>query len=693
MCCNPGGDKLNVLLGNGDGTFGPPVTYTVGLTPFSVAIADLNGDSLQDLVTANWHSNNVTRAAEPEPRRGDHDDDPRPTTTTTTTATALTTTTSTTSTTSTTIPLPSPWLHQDVGSVGLAGTAGFSGTTFAISASGADIWDVADAFHFVYQPWTGDVDIVARAVTVPTTDGWAKAGVMIRESLTAGSRHAMMVATPGSGTAFQRRTSTGGASTHTAGPAVAVPYWVRLVRSGNVFSAYASANGTSWTLVGSETITMASSVFVGMPVTSHNNSVRGFASLDGVSVTAPAVNVPPTVTLTSPTNGATYAAPATVALAATASDSDGTVARVDFYAGAAPIGSDTTAPFAVTWNNVQPGNYTLTAVATDNGGLPTTSTPISISVSGGGGTLPLPWAQADVGSVAYAGTGSFAAGTFTLTGSGVDIWDPVDSFYFVYQPLTGNGEIIARVASLQNTNPWAKAGVMIRETLSAGSRHAMVVVTPGNGVAWQRRTATGGFSTHTAGPAVTAPYWVRLVRSGNTFTGYASANGTTWSPIGSDTIAMAASVYVGLPVTSHDNTLVATATVDGVSVSGGVPPTTTTTVPPPTTTSTSTSSTTTSTVPSTTTSTTVPTTTSTSTSSTTTSTVPTDHDEHDGADDDDVPRRRSTTTTHVHATTTSTTVPTSTSTTTSSATTSTVPATTTSTTTPTTSTSTSPRPR
>jgi hypothetical protein len=90
-------------------------------------------------------------------------------------------------------------------------------------------------------------------------------------------------------------------------------------------------------------------------------------------------------------------------------------------------------------------------------------------------------------------------GTFTLRGSGADIWGSADAFHFAYQPLTGDGSIVARVASLTHTHAWAKAGVMIRENLDADARHAMVVVTPSNGVAFQRRTSTGGSSAHTAG--------------------------------------------------------------------------------------------------------------------------------------------------------------------------------------------------
>jgi regulation of enolase protein 1 (concanavalin A-like superfamily) len=141
---------------------------------------------------------------------------------------------------------------------------------------------------------------------------------------------------------------------------------------------------------------------------------------------------------------------------------------------------------------------------------------------------------------------------YTLQGSGEDIWGTADAFRFAYQPLTGDGRIVARVASLTDTDSWAKAGVMIRESLDANARHALVAITPGNGVAFQRRTAPGGTSTHTAGAAVKDPYWVRLTRVGNTFTAHQSANGSTWTRVGSAvTLTMASNVYVGLALTSH----------------------------------------------------------------------------------------------------------------------------------------------
>lgn len=184
---------------------------------------------------------------------------------------------------------------------------------------------------------------------------------------------------------------------------------------------------------------------------------------------------------------------------------------------------------------------------------------------GSSGALPVPWAAQDIGTVGRAGSAAESGGTFTVTGAGADIWGSRDAFQFVYQPLSGDGTITARVATIQNTHSWAKAGVMICESLAADSRHALVALTRGNGVAFQRRRTTGGTSVHTAGnTAAQAPYWVRLERSGNTLRAYQSVDGSTWTLVGSDAISMAADVYIGLAVTSHNATVLNTSTFDNV---------------------------------------------------------------------------------------------------------------------------------
>ena len=107
---------------------------------------------------------------------------------------------------------------------------------------------------------------------------------------------------------------------------------------------------------------------------------------------------------------------------------------------------------------------------------------------------------------------------------------------------------------------------MIRERLTADSPHAFMLVSAGKGLAFQRRVASGGISTSTSGGAGTAPAWVKLERRGNVISAYRSADGVTWTFVGSDTFSMGANVYVGLAVSSHDATRTATATFGSISV-------------------------------------------------------------------------------------------------------------------------------
>jgi YVTN family beta-propeller protein len=186
-------------------------------------------------------------------------------------------------------------------------------------------------------------------------------------------------------------------------------------------------------------------------------------------------------------------------------------------------------------------------------------------------SLPAPWQRADVGVVGIIGSSTVSGGLFSVSGSGADIWNNADAFHFVYQPWTGNGQITALVSAVGNVDPWAKAGVMFRQTLSAGSPHAFMAITPGNGAAFQTRIATDGISVHTAGPVVTAPYWVRLVRTGDVFNGYVSPDGAAWTLVGSETIALPVTLQVGLAVTAHNNTILCSSTFDSVNITGSAP--------------------------------------------------------------------------------------------------------------------------
>jgi uncharacterized repeat protein (TIGR03806 family) len=181
--------------------------------------------------------------------------------------------------------------------------------------------------------------------------------------------------------------------------------------------------------------------------------------------------------------------------------------------------------------------------------------------------LPENWAHADIGGVALAGDASFLNGEFNLIASGADIWDTNDAFHFAYVPLDGDGQIVARVISMQFTDPWAKAGVMFRKNLSTGSKHALMAVTAEGNSALQSRSAENNLSSNIYGPPGKIPRWIKLVRFGDTFTGYVSAEGENWRRVDSVTIPMDKKIYVGLALTAHNNSTLNSALFDNVRIS------------------------------------------------------------------------------------------------------------------------------
>jgi alpha-N-arabinofuranosidase len=185
--------------------------------------------------------------------------------------------------------------------------------------------------------------------------------------------------------------------------------------------------------------------------------------------------------------------------------------------------------------------------------------------------VPPPWQTQDIGAVGVAGSSIYANEVFTLSGAGADIQGFADAFRFDYLTVTGDCTIIARVASVNGSEPWSKAGVMIRDGLGANAANAFIAVTPGNGVTWQSRSTTGGGTSWNQTPSLNAPYWFKLVRSGTLFTAYRSPDGTTWTQQGSMTITMGSTVYVGLALTSHNSSSLGTATFDNVTVQPGWP--------------------------------------------------------------------------------------------------------------------------
>jgi hypothetical protein len=535
------------------------------------------------------------------------------------------------------------FVGQDVGAVAFPGSATFDGLgTYTVKGSGSDIWDVADSMQFVYKPLAGDGSIEARVVNVGPTDFWAKAGVMIRESTDPGARDAFTLETPNlDGTfhnepVFQWRTDTGGFTSDSGNHFMLeppAPIWVRLVRVGNTFTSYWALdvnNGQShgaWNQLGpTVTVNMGANALAGLAVTAHNNGTINTSIFDHVTVTQ--LNPTPLGTPTGLTvNAVSTSARVTISWHPGSDNESGfKVERSTDGVHFTQVG--TTGPGATTFVDAVPEllggqpirlYYRVRAFATgladsaysnvDSVLFSSPGQPLVIDHSGGfanhgdlttGGSaavFPVPapvgtfLGHQDVGGVAAPGNATFANNTYSLQASSFDIWDVADSMQFVYKPLTGDGSIEARVVSEQPTDFWAKAGVMFRENLRSNSRNAFMFETPNldgtfhNEPVFQWRTDTGGFTSDSGNHVMLeppAPIWLRVVRSGNNFTGYWALdvnNGQShgaWNQLGPTvTVNMASTVYVGLALTGQGGRQ-NTSTFDHVTITGNAA----TTLPP-----------------------------------------------------------------------------------------------------------------
>jgi hypothetical protein len=170
-----------------------------------------------------------------------------------------------------------------------------------------------------------------------------------------------------------------------------------------------------------------------------------------------------------------------------------------------------------------------------------------------------------------------ASGNIIMNAIGTDIWNNGDQFRFAYKTLNGDGSMVARVGSIVNSNAWAKGGVMIRQSIEPGSTHAFMPITPGgtgggNGASFQRRLATNGASANTDSTTLVGPpYWVKIERKGNSFSGYISPDGVVWTQLGTtETITMTNPVLIGLALCSHDAAIVTSAEFSNISATGNV---------------------------------------------------------------------------------------------------------------------------
>jgi hypothetical protein len=188
------------------------------------------------------------------------------------------------------------------------------------------------------------------------------------------------------------------------------------------------------------------------------------------------------------------------------------------------------------------------------------------SPAGSTGGVPSPWASQDVGSVGVPGSAASADGSiFSVAGAGADIWGSGDAFQFVSQPLAADVTVVARVSSMENTNTYAKAGLMLRESADPDAANVILDLRPDGSIEFMARTTTGEATSFYSGGYQPFPTWLMLVRMGSTVSGYVSIDGSMWNQVGTISVDLPPTVLGGLVVTSHDPSLTNTATFDNVS--------------------------------------------------------------------------------------------------------------------------------
>ena len=424
-----------------------------------------------------------------------------------------------------------------------------------MGAGGTDIWGTSDQFRFAYKPLTGDGSITVRVDSVYNSNGWAKAGVMIRQSTMATAVNAGVFVTPSNGISFQYRETAGSDSANVAEAGLTAPYWVKLTRTGDVFASQYSADGVTWTDLSEAELDMSGTVYIGLALTSHDASIMTNAEFSNVTVSAGGAWEVEAIGVDQPGNAAE---PLYVAI----EDASGNIATVTH--------PDAEAALATAWTSWEIPfsefvGVNLAQVQTLYLGLGNPDNPSA----GGAGLIY-------VDDIGYGRPGTFAAcgeDSAVMFADGTDIWGTSDEFRFAYRQLTGDGTITARVDSLVNTNSWAKAGVMIRQDLTGEAANAALAVTPENGISFQYRAEAGASSGNTAVGGMVAPYWVQLTRTGDVFTAQYSADGATWVDLVTDaavSVPMDETVYVGLALTSHADGTITVAEFSNVEASDSV---------------------------------------------------------------------------------------------------------------------------
>ncbi len=433
---------------------------------------------------------------------------------------------------------------------------------YNLITGGADIWGTADSFRFAYKTITGDFDVSVRVTGTGNTHPTAQAGLMARASITSSSANVIMRTDSSNRFRFGYRTTTGGtttavgSATHPAGQG-----YLRLQRVGNTFTGYSSTDGVNWTVTSSITINMGSSVFVGLAGSSKNvsqtNTIEFRSFNDGGTPAPTAPTAPSGLAATEGTNSQ-------VALTWADNSNNETGFRVERKTGTGAYVTIATLPAGQTayldTTSAAGTTYTYRVIAT---GTPADSLPSNeATITTAGATVTDGSTSTDIAAAPAGTTTVVTANTdYNIVAGGLNIADSSDSFRFVHFAKNGDFDMKVRVDSLTGaTGLVPQAGLMARDGTAANARNINLRFDTNNSVMFKYRTSTGGTTTYATNiPNISGPVWLRLTRSGNTFTGFYSTNGTTWITVRSVSISMPTALRVGMAVTARSDTQTATA--------------------------------------------------------------------------------------------------------------------------------------
>jgi regulation of enolase protein 1 (concanavalin A-like superfamily) len=459
----------------------------------------------------------------------------------------------------------------DIGNPAPAGstTTLNDGVDYDISAGGTNVWDTSDQFRFVYKQYTGDFDVKVQIIGVnePASVN-ALVGLMARESLSANSANVYMRTYGQNGGTFKLgvRSSTGGNTTSNSGVGTgSYPnVWVRLARVGNTFTGYYSANGANWIVVSSANVAMSANVFVGMAVASRSSSNLATAQFRSFGNTSGVVNPP-----ADPTNlVAQVISQMEIDLMWSDNSTDETGFRIERAVGNGPFVPLTTVGAGITGFSdtsvLANTTYTYRVFAVKSGvdsANPAVAAPVTTPNSPG-----ITVTAVDIGNPSPAGglTEVTPNKDYDSSGSGANVWDTSDQFHFDYLQVTGDFDFRARIGGVtEAAGVNALVGLMARESLAANSRNVYARTYGQSGGTYKlgSRSTTGGTTVSNSGVGANSypNSWIRLTRVGNTFTGYFSADGASWTVISSVTVSMSSTIYLGFAVASRTAGQLATA--------------------------------------------------------------------------------------------------------------------------------------